>query len=150
MLPHLAKKVLVVDDKECIRTSTSLILEEMGYFVRSAEDGLSALAEIRQDSPDILLTDLNMPGMSGFELLTEVRSLFPAIKVIAMSGAFCGSEIPPGVLADAFYQKGGSVSTLLKILRALPRMKCRSLEHPVQVHPSPFGAMQVSLSVKIA
>jgi CheY-like chemotaxis protein len=119
----------------------------MGYLVRSAEDGLSALHEIRQESPDILLTDLNMPGTSGFELLTEVRSLFPAIKVIATSGAFCGSEIPPGVLADAFYQKGSSVSMLLQILRALPHMKCRSLEHPVNVHPSPFGGMQGSLSM---
>jgi CheY-like chemotaxis protein len=134
--------VLVVDDKECIRTSTSLVLEEMGYSARSAEDGLSALREIRQESPDILLTDLNMPGMSGFELLTEVRSSFPAIKVIAMSGAFCGSEIPPGVLADAFYQKGSSVSTLLQILRALPQMKCRSHQHAVIVGPSLFGGMQ--------
>jgi CheY-like chemotaxis protein len=98
-------------------------------------------------SPDIILSDLNMPGMSGFELLMEVRNLFPAIKVIAMSGAFCGSEIPPGVLADAFYQKGSSVSMLLQILRALPHMKCRSSEHPVSVRPSPFGGMQASLSL---
>lgn len=115
--------------------------------MRFAEDGLSALREIRQESPEILLTDLNMPGMSGFELLTEVRSLFPAIKVIAMSGAFCGSEVPPGVLADAFYQKGSSVSTLLQILRALPHMKCRPFEHPASVHLSPFGGMQASLSL---
>ncbi len=144
-MSHLAKTVLVVDDKECIRTSTSLVLEEMGYLVRSAEDGLSALREIRQESPDILLADLNMPGMSGFELLTEVRSLFPTISVIAMSGAFCGSAIPPGVLADAFYQKGSSVSMLLQILRALPHMERHSLERPVSLRPSPFDGMQASL-----
>jgi CheY-like chemotaxis protein len=146
-LSHSAKTVLVVDDKECIRTSTSLVLEEMGYLVRSAEDGLSALREIRRESPEVLLTDLNMPGMSGFELLTEVRNSFPAIKVIAMSGAFCGNEVPAGVPADAFYQKGSSVSALLQILRAIPQMKCRSFEHPLNVHPSPFDGMQASLSL---
>ena len=44
--------------------------------------------------------------MSGFELLMVVRNKFPAIKVIAMSGAFYGNEVPSGVLADAFHQKG--------------------------------------------
>ena len=74
--------------------------------MRSAEDGLSALREIRQESPDILLTDLNMPGMSGFELLTEVRSLFPTISVIAMSGAFCGSDDPPGCSRGRLLSEG--------------------------------------------
>jgi len=62
-----------------------------------------------------------MPGMSGFELLINVRRLFPAIKVIAMSGSFSSREVPPGVLADAFYPKGGSVSALLQTFRALSR-----------------------------
>jgi CheY-like chemotaxis protein len=122
------KTVLVVDDKEWIRIAISLVLEEFGYSVRCAEDGHSALREIHQQKPDILLSDLSMPGMSGFELLSTVRRLFPAIKVIAVSGSFSGSEVPPGVLADAFYPKGGSVSALLQILRALPRMNDRLVE----------------------
>jgi len=113
------KTVLVVDDKEWIRIAISLVLEEFGYSVRCAEDGHSALREIYQQNPDILLSDLSMPGMSGFELLVNVRRLFPTIKVIAMSGSFSGSEVPQGVLADAFYPKGGSVSTLLQAVRAL-------------------------------
>jgi len=113
------KTVLVVDDKEWIRIAISLVLEEFGYSVRCAEDGHSALREIYQQNPDILLSDLSMPGMSGFELLVNVRRLFRAIKVIAMSGSFSGSEVPQGVLADAFYPKGGSVSTLLQAVRAL-------------------------------
>jgi CheY-like chemotaxis protein len=110
--------VLVVDDEERIRTSTSFALEEMGYVVRSAEDGLSALRDIRQERPDILLSDLNMPGMSGFELLREVRRSFPAIRMIAMSGAFCGNEVPVGIFADAFYQKGSGMSALLRLLQS--------------------------------
>ena len=56
--------------------------------MRSAEDGFSALEEIRRLTPDVLLSDLNMPHMSGFELLSVVRRRFPAIYAIAMSGAF--------------------------------------------------------------
>jgi DNA-binding NtrC family response regulator len=117
-----------VDDKDCIRTSMSLVLEELGYSVRSAEDGRSALREIRRENPDILLSDLAMPGMSGFELLINVRRLFPAIQVIATSGSFAGNEVPDGVLADAFYPKGGSVRALLHILRSLPQMHRRTPE----------------------
>jgi CheY-like chemotaxis protein len=122
------KTVLVVDDKEWLRIAISLVLEEFGYSVRHAEDGHSALREIHQQNPDILISDLTMPGMSGFELLINVRRLYPAIKVIAMSGSFSGNEVPPGVLADAYYPKGGSVSTLLQAFRTLPRMKDRLVE----------------------
>jgi CheY-like chemotaxis protein len=124
-LPCNSKTVLIVDDKECIRTSMAILFEEFGYSVRFAEDGHSALRQINEQNPDILLTDLLMPGMSGRELLNKVRALFPAIKVIATSGSFCGNEVPPGILADAFYPKGSSVSALLHILRELPQVRCR-------------------------
>src|SRR5580704_7684918 len=100
----------------------SVLLEELGYSVRFAEDGHSALQEIRRESPDILLSDLKMPRMSGFELLINVRRSFPAIQVIATSGSFSGNDVPDGVLADAFYPKGGSASALLRILRSLAQM----------------------------
>ena len=93
--------------------------------MRSAEDGLSALREIRQENPEILLTDLNMPGMSGFELLSVVRRRFPAILVIAMSGSFSGKEVPSGVHADAFYQKGSSIGALLQIIQTLHQREPR-------------------------
>ena len=64
-------RFFIVDDEESIRMSLSHVLSEMGYRVRTAEDGFSALAELRKEIPDILLSDLNMPGMSGFELLSR-------------------------------------------------------------------------------
>jgi hypothetical protein len=66
--------------------------------------------------------------------------LFPAIKVIAMSGSFGGNQVPTGVLADAFYPKGGSVGTLLQICRTLPRMPDRKIE------PSRIAQSQVFLA----
>jgi CheY-like chemotaxis protein len=96
------------------------VFAEIGYRVRTAVDGFSALIEISREEPEILLSDLNMPGMSGFELLAEVRRRFPAIRTIAMSGAFNGSEVPSGVAADAFYEKGSSVGALVRMLQNLP------------------------------
>jgi CheY-like chemotaxis protein len=119
-MPDAKVGLLIVDDEPLIRTSLSHILMEIGYHVRSAADGFSALQEIEQEVPRILISDLNMPGMSGFELLSVVRSLFPGIQTIAMSGAFSGDEVPRGVAADAFYQKGSSVGALLRIIEALP------------------------------
>ena len=66
-MPATASKILLVEDEPSVRTSMSLVLTEFEYTVRSAEDGFSALDEIRREMPDILLSDLSMPGMSGFE-----------------------------------------------------------------------------------
>jgi DNA-binding NtrC family response regulator len=123
MMPNAKVKLLIVDDEPSIRMSLSQIFIASGKCVRSAVDGFSALIEIRQEAPEILLSDLNMPGMSGFELLSVVRRRFPAIQVIAMSGAFSGDGVPPGVAADAFYEKGTGVGSLLQIIKTMTEMK---------------------------
>jgi CheY-like chemotaxis protein len=111
--------LLIVEDDVSTRNSLSVILAESGYNVRATADGFSALVELRSVIPDILLSDLNMPGMSGFELLSVVRRRFPAIQVIAMSGSFSGDGVPPGVAADAFYEKGTNLGSLLQIIEAM-------------------------------
>jgi CheY-like chemotaxis protein len=118
-MPTENAKLLIVDDTALVRALLSAILARSGYTVRSAEDGFSALAAIRRQVPDLILSDLYMPGMSGFELLSVVRRRFPAIPLIAMSSAFSGASVPPGVAADAFYEKGTAVSYLLDMLEAL-------------------------------
>ncbi len=76
-------KVLIADDCVAIREAYSEILTQLGYIVRTADEGFAALVEIRDDVPDVLLSDLHMPGMSGFELLALVRHQFPEIVVVA-------------------------------------------------------------------
>ena len=115
--------VLVVDDEPLVRNSMSYLLSGLGCSVRCAEDGFAALARIRESKPDILLSDLNMPRMSGFELLDVVRRSHPGIYVIATSGSFSGTEIPEGVTADAFYQKATSLSLLFQIMDRAARAK---------------------------
>ncbi|MEO6966652.1 MAG: response regulator [Acidobacteriaceae bacterium] len=118
-MPSQNASLLVIDDHAAIRQLLSTLLTESGYRVRSAEDGFSALAEIRNEIPDIIVSDLYMPGMSGFELLSVIRRRFPAIQVIATSGAFSGDDVPPGVAADAFYEKGSSPAHLLRMVETM-------------------------------
>jgi CheY-like chemotaxis protein len=67
-----------------------------------------------------------MPGMSGFELLSVVRRRFPAIRVIATSGAFSGDEVLSCVAADAFYRKGDDLGELLRTMGTPPWPEQRS------------------------
>ena len=129
MMSNAKVKLLIVDDEPSLRTSLSQIFATFGHGVRSAGDGFAALGEIQKDVPDILLSDLNMPGMSGFELLSVVRRRFPAIQVIAMSGAFSGNGIPLGVAADAFYEKGRNPGSLFEIVNVMAHEKQSSVQH---------------------
>jgi CheY-like chemotaxis protein len=134
-MPHSHVTILIVDDEPLIRMSISQVLTEVGYSVRSAEDGIAALHEIQTEVPELLLSDLNMPGMSGYELLSEVRRWYPAIRTIAMSGAFSGDEVPSGVAADAFFQKGRSIVALLRIMETLPQSERHSYQTTSQSAP---------------
>jgi CheY-like chemotaxis protein len=114
--------IVVVDDNPVLVSVISEIFCECGHSVRAVSDGFVALAEIRKGVPDILLSDLCMPGMSGYELLSVVRRRFPTIRVIAMSGAFSGGKVPHGIAADAFYAKGSSsVAQLIEIVSSIWR-----------------------------
>jgi CheY-like chemotaxis protein len=97
--------------------------------VRDAPDGFSALAEIRDEIPDLIVSDLNMPNMSGFELLSVVRRRFPSIRAIAMSSAFAGVEFPQGVPADAFYEKGSPTGSMLAVVEDITRPRQSPLIH---------------------
>jgi DNA-binding NtrC family response regulator len=131
-------KLLIVDDDNALRHLLSIILRRSGYEIRSANDGFSALAAIREEMPDVLLSDLYMPGMSGFELLSVVRRRFPMIPVIAMSSAYPGHEVPDGIAADAFYEKATDLDALLGLVHGvhyLPQAKpgLRKMQVPVWV-----------------
>jgi CheY-like chemotaxis protein len=111
--------ILIVEDDDQIRLLLCAILEQSGYSVRRATDGVAALEELRAEIPDILLSDLHMPRMSGFELLPVVRQQFPRTRVVAMSSAFLGDDVPAGIVADAFYAKASDVVALLQIIETM-------------------------------
>ncbi len=130
--------VLVVDDDVNVRDSTSMLLQSAAYDVCTAENGFDALLQLGKLVPDTIISDLNMPQMSGFEFLSVVRRRFPEIPVIAVSGAYdSGDQVPGGVIADAFYSKGRHhPEELLRIVAELIAHKSeRALDHNRQSAP---------------
>lgn len=78
-------KVLVVDDKEMMRDSVATILGRRGHSVVAAASGKAALERIGNKRPDAVVTDLQMPGMSGLELLAEIRRIDEDLPVVFMT-----------------------------------------------------------------
>jgi CheY-like chemotaxis protein len=115
MAEYSKHQILVVDDDPSVRETIATLLMSAGYDVLVAEDGFGALLQLRKLLPDVIISDLNMPRMSGFEFLSIVRCRFPEILTIAMSGACRNDEFPPGVIADALYPKGENVSNLFRM-----------------------------------
>jgi len=119
-MPLFKYRILLVDDESAIRQTAQAILQTQGYDVVSAEDGLDALKCLTGPIPELLVTDLRMPRMSGFELLAVVRRRFPQMPTLAISGEYVTASVPAGLLADAFLQKGHySVDEYLEKIKEL-------------------------------
>jgi PAS domain S-box-containing protein len=82
----MTTKLLVVDDEEGIREVLEITLTDAGYEVLTAENGFSGLDMVKTHNPDIVLTDIRMPGMDGMALLKAVKQSFPDIEVIMITG----------------------------------------------------------------
>lgn len=78
-------KLLLVDDSNLARRTLRRFLEPEGHEIIEATDGLTALERYMLDRPDLVLLDLNMPGMQGFEVLQKLRELDPQARVIVAS-----------------------------------------------------------------
>jgi CheY-like chemotaxis protein len=138
MFNPVKHEVLVVDDEHAVRESFAMLLRASGYEVSCAADGFDALLQLKRSLPSVVLSDLNMPQMSGFELLSVVRRRFPQVSVIAMSGAYhSGDAVPGGVIADAFYAKGQcDPQTLLRMVADLIRTSAaHAVDHEKESAP---------------
>src|SRR5450432_4150328 len=88
-------KILLCDDEDTLLRSLGRILRTAGHEVVTA-DGPGGFARLQQERFDLILTDIRMPGVSGFEILNGARAMAPGTPVIAMSGS---AEIPDAVKA---------------------------------------------------
>lgn len=70
-----AYRILIVEDHSAMREAGKRLLESRGYEVHTAADGFEALLALKRSLPDMIISDLSMPNMSGFELLSVVRAL---------------------------------------------------------------------------
>lgn len=82
----LMPRILVIDDDQDIRTLLRTALERTGHEVVEASNGLEGVRRWREVRPDLVITDLMMPGKDGLDMVFEMVSLAPDVRVIAMTG----------------------------------------------------------------
>jgi len=96
-------RILLVEDSPTIINLLSMVLRQHGYQVQTANDGLEALSKLSQDSVDLIITDVNMPRMDGFTLITRVRAqkLLAGLPIIVLSTEREDHDQKRGVSAGA-------------------------------------------------
>ena len=121
--------VLVVDDEPSYVDALSVSLTREGFEVRSASDGLSALAQVRSDPPDLVLLDLMLPGMSGVDVCREIRktSRVPVIMLTAR-GEEIDAVVGLEVGADDYITKPYRLRELVARIRAVLRRGARETD----------------------
>ena len=119
----MASTILVVDNDPVMRTLVSRVLTREGHQVRQAEDGMQALADIAVVRPDLLITDLLMPRLTGWSVFARARRLAPTLPIIVISGTDTPFWHQETALAEqaVFLRKPFALDHLLAIVaRLLP------------------------------
>ncbi len=121
-------KILVVDDEPSARSALAELLRAENYEIETAGDGFKALGRMQESTPDLVLTDLNMPGMDGVELLRKVKEDNAGLPVVLMT-AFAGVETAVSAMRDGaedYLTKPLNTDELLIVLaRAIDAAKLR-------------------------
>ncbi|MGO8788300.1 MAG: response regulator [Terriglobia bacterium] len=122
--------VLLVDDDPSIRDLLSMRLEQAGFEARQAEDGIDGLVKLRDELPKVIISDLEMPRMSGLEFISVVRRRFPSIPVIVLSGSV-PAEVSVEIKPDRWIEKSArQIPKLLQAVHDLVRKTPDSADFP--------------------
>lgn len=124
--------ILIVEDHPTMREAMRLILEHEGFEIREASDGATALSMVRDRHPDLMFLDLNIPGASGADVLTELKAdpATAGIRVIIVTAT--GEEGREYVLslgADEYFTKPFSPTKLLQTVESV-------MEGPSETSPA--------------
>ena len=112
--------VLVVDDERLVADSLTAILSQSGYVAFTAYDGESAFEFVQMIHPDVLITDVAMPGMGGVALAMLVAPLVPDCSILLFSGHATGADL------EIAQRAGYSFPLLRKPVHPLDLLKCLS------------------------
>jgi two-component system, OmpR family, alkaline phosphatase synthesis response regulator PhoP len=109
--------ILIVEDHPTMREAMRLILEHEGFDLREAPDGATAIAMVRERPPDVMFLDLNIPGASGADVLTQLKA-DPSTRdvrvIIVTATGEEGRELVISLGADEYFTKPFSPTALLK------------------------------------
>lgn len=95
-------KVLLVDDEAELTACLSRVLSRRGFEVESTEDGLSALSLVAREHYKVVVLDVKMPGMSGLQVLSEIKRFAPGTQVILLTGHFSVTDEEVSLKSGAF------------------------------------------------
>jgi DNA-binding response OmpR family regulator len=119
----MTHKVLIADDEPNIVVSLEFLMKREGYTVNIARDGTAALAAIREQRPDLVLLDVMMPGMDGFEVCAAVRAdeQLAGVKILMLTAKGRDTDTAKGVAlgADAYMTKPFATRELAAKVREL-------------------------------
>jgi DNA-binding NarL/FixJ family response regulator len=114
-------RVLLVDDHDLFRTGLRNLLEEQGVqVIGEAADGQQAIRMVRELAPDVVVMDLNMPGMTGVEATRQVTTLAPLTRVVVLTISDQDEDVMNAILAGAcgYLMKDSSIQDLMQGIRA--------------------------------
>jgi DNA-binding response OmpR family regulator len=144
--------LLFIEDDTAIRTALRLALEDEGYTVREAKDGADGLAKFAENTPDLVLLDLRLPDISGFEVCRQIRqhSIVPIIMVTAQTDTH---DLVAGLEAgaDDYVTKPVVAKELAARIRAALRRKQFVEPHVVGggVHVQRFGDVELNRQLNV-
>lgn len=128
-----SSRVLVVDDDTLMREILKAILRDEGYgLFGEAKDGVSALAQLERGRPDLICLDVNMPGMSGLEVLKAIQQKAPGLPVLMVTGDASMNTVREAV-------SYGAVGYLIKPFNAKRVADSINAVLRTAASPSPFG-----------
>ena len=119
--PAESLRVLLVDDHDLFRTGLRNLLEEQTVqVVGEAADGAQAIRMVRELAPDVVVMDLNMPGMTGVEATRQVTTLAPLTRVVVLTISDQDEDVMNAILAGAcgYLMKDSSIQDLMQGIRA--------------------------------
>jgi CheY-like chemotaxis protein/DNA-directed RNA polymerase subunit RPC12/RpoP len=145
-----ANCVLLVDDESPIRNLVSIHLEKAGFQAIHANDGIDALVKLRDTIPSVIISELEMPRMSGFEFIAVVRRRFPTIPVV-VHAASIPSEFSVDIKPDYWFVKGmPAFPELMQTVSYLARKAPNHIDLPqvisMPVRARPEGADYIVLT----
>ena len=118
-------RILIIDDEDSIREYLSMMLEREGYEVTASEDGKKALRLNTKKAHDVVITDIQLPGISGLDVLTTLRETDPTIPVIIITGHSSQESAIEALNIGAFYYllKPVSNEELKQVVRTALQMR---------------------------
>ena len=112
-------RILIVDDDDNQRLLYRELFEEDGYEVIDARDGRAALLVVERDPPDVVVLDINMPGMDGLQTLTRIHDLNRRMPVILHSAYAAYKDQFVSWIADAYVTKSSNPNELRETVRSV-------------------------------